>query len=424
MKRTSSYLVWVVSGLVIAFVARRGISGGLSDLQHKSNSLVNVDLEPMIEELESSITASLSGENCAEYGKYALIYQLLEDNYYDSELIDIEQMRENALKWFVDALGDPYTVYLTNTENELFDEELQWTQNFEGIGAVVVKKDNGILIEELIKGGPAFKAGIKPLDLILEVDGEPTEPLSLHEAVMQIRGPKWTEVILTIFREQANEVLEVPVVRDEINVPSVRSESFSVSWADLQYIEVAVFGNDTKRSFADAVDQVDEQTDGLILDLRGNGGGYLPIAVDLASFFVDKGEVVTTARYTTFPEEVYTSKGYGGVSDIPVVVLIDGISASASEILAAALDEHIWAVLMGTQTFGKWSIQTLFDLQDGSTLKYTIGKWYTPTDENIDREGLQPDIVVEFDGEGYASGAVDNQLEAAKAELVRLLDQP
>ena len=161
--------------------------------------------------------------------------------------------------------------------------------------------------------------------------------------------------------------------------------------------------------------------DWVMLDLRWNGGGYLPIAVDVVSFFLPSNELVTTARYGALPDEVYRSKGYGDLEWKPLLVLIDGLSASASEIIAGALKQRGGATLVGTQTFGKGSIQTIATIDDGSSLKYTIGKWYLPDDSNVDKIGLTPDIEVEFDVEGYLSWEVDNQLEQGKEEMKRLI---
>lgn len=353
--------------------------------------------------------------------KYNFIDGLLTEEYVDQEKIDKEKMREHAIKGYVDALGDPYTVYLTSEENESFEEEMKWGQHFEGIGAVVTKKEDGILIEEVLKGLPAYKAWLRPLDVILAIDGEETKSLWLNEAVQKIRGVKGTEVVLTIYREWVEEILEITVVRDTVDVPSVAWEILQVDDQSVLYIEISIIGADTKKVFEKTIDEYAGQFEGIILDLRGNGGGYLPSAVDIVSFFLPDNELITTARYSVWADEVYRSEGYGDLENIPVVVLIDGLSASASEIIASALDERDDAVLVGTQTFGKWSIQTLADIEDGSSLKYTIGKRYAPSDKNIDKIGLTPDIEVEFDLDAYLENAVDNQLERAKEEMRKLI---
>ena len=352
--------------------------------------------------------------------KYHLVDQVLHQEYFDTEKLDREKMHENAIKGYVDAIGDPYTVYLSAEENKMFDEEMKGGQHFAGIGAVVTKKEDGVMIEEVLKWMPAYKAWLKPLDIVLSIEGEDTKDLWLGEAVKKIRGEKGTDVKLTIFRESEGRVFDVVVTRDIVDVPSVKGEIFDLWKKKVLYVEIAIIGADTTKVFKKIIDRYKGQFDAIILDLRGNGWGYLPTAVDLLSYFLPKNELVTTARYSVEDDEIYRSKGYGDLENIPVVVLVDGLSASASEIIAAALDEKDDALLIGTKTFGKGSIQTLAEFDDGASLKYTIGKWYTPSDKNVDKEGLVPDIEVPFDFTWYVENEVDNQLERAKKEILNM----
>jgi len=354
--------------------------------------------------------------------KYMVIDKILDEWYYEKQNIDKDKMFENAVKWYVDAIGDPYTVYLTKDENEIFDEEMQGAQNFEWIWAVVNKKEDGVLIEEVLKDLPASRAGLKHLDLILEIDGEPTKSMTLTEAVKNIRGPKGSEVVLTIYRESENFIDEITVIRDAVNVPSVRGELLDIDGASVLYIEIAVIGEDTIMALRNIISSFKWQHTWVILDLRWNGGWYLPLAVDAVSFFLPRNELVTTARYTILDDEIYRSKWYGDLQDMPVVVLLDGLSASASEIIAGALKQRGDAVLVGTKSFGKWSIQTIADVDDGSSLKFTIGKWYLPDDANVDGVGITPDVEIEFDPEAYEADETDTQLEVAKQEIASLLN--
>ena len=229
---------------------------------------------------------------------------------------------------------------------------------------------------------------------------------------------------LTVFRERSSEVLDIVVTRDAISVPSVKVEEFEYSGQNMLSIEIAVFGDDTKSALTKEIfERQMTDVDGIILDVRGNGGGYLQTAVDIASFFLEKGLNVVTAKYTTYPDEVYSSHGLGFLEGKPVVVLIDGLSASASEILAASLSVHLDAPLVGSVTFGKGSIQTLYEIDDGSSVKYTIGRRYTPQGVTVDQEGLKPDVEIEFDRDTYVASGVDNQLEQAKVELLDILSQ-
>jgi len=371
--------------------------------------------------VREQISFSRSGDRDDKIG---YIYQLLDIGYYDHEKVDQERMEENALKGYVEALGDPHTEYLTKKENEVFSEGMEGTQHFEGIGAVVTKKKDGVMITEVLKWSPAFKAGLQPLDMILKIDDESTQSLELSDAVEKIRGPKGSEVTLGVLRMDAKEepqFLEVAVTRDTIDVPSVTATILTGSEDTILYVTVAIFGEDTIVRLRKDLLQLSGSYDGVILDLRGDGGGYLPTAIELASFFLPKNEVITTAKYAIFPEEVFRSEGYGEFEGKPLVVLVDGLSASASEIVAGALAQRGDALLVGTQTFGKGSIQTIQPLSDGSLLKYTIGKRYLPNGTTIDHSGLTPNITVEFDPDVYSASGVDNQFQRAVEEMGKII---
>ncbi len=370
----------------------------------------------------SSLNIWWAGERFSKMWK---IWQLLNENYFDEEKVVWDKMYESALKGFVDAIGDPYTVYFTPQENESFHEALKGTKDFEGIWAVVSKKKDGVLIEEVIKNAPAYKAGLKPLDLILEINWESTADMDLGEAVKKIRGPKGTEVELTIFRESENRVFKVKVVRDKIVVPSVLARVEDLSWTKVGYIDISIIGEDTFDKFKEAVlDLKLKGVKGIILDLRWNGGGFLETAVEIISFFVPQWEKVLTTKYRTFPNQTFYSKGYKYLEWYPVVVLVDGLTASASEIIAGALRQLIGAKLVGTQTFGKGSIQTFTPnnyFGDNSSLKYTIGKWYLPDGHNIDWTGLKVDIEVPFDFTWFVQSWVDLQLQRAQQEILKMI---
>jgi len=369
-------------------------------------------------------TLSWAATSWNQFQKYNQIYDMLQETYYDADTMDLAAMQENALKWFVDALDDPYTVYLTPEENQMFDESMQWSQNFEGIGAVVTKKEDGVLIEAVLKWMPAFNAGLKPLDMILQIDWEPTSPLGLNEAVSLIRWERGSEVTLIIMRGEDNTIVEeVVVTRDAISVPSVEIEVVEKDGKRIANAVVSIFGDDTVALFEKEMKAI-LPLDWVVLDLRGNGWWYLPSAVDIASFFLPKNEMITSAKYSIFPEEKFRSLGYQLFQETPTVVLIDWLSASASEIVAAALQERGWEdIVVGQQSFGKWSIQTLHTNGDGSSLKYTIGKWYTPNNDSIDEVGVYPDVIVEMDYEAFAASGVDAQLDAAYQHLTQIINE-
>ena len=315
-----------------------------------------------------------------KYFRMEEISNLLWKEYYDKSILtgNEEIMIENATKAFVDWLGDPFTVYLDEEQYSWLQTELEWDDSIEWIGAVVWKKDYYIQVEEVVKNSPAYKAWIQPLDRIVMIGTWETKDLSTTEAVSQIRGPKWTVVDLFIERVDKTgqkEYLDILVTRDIIDVPSVRTKILEYDGNKLGYIEVSVFWDQTNKLFTNAISEiVQEKVEGGIIDLRGNGGWLLTSAVQLAWHFISKGETVVKTKYSVFEDIDYPSTGFWELEKMPTVVLVDGLTASSSEILTLALKELQWATVVWTQTFWKWSIQTLYDFKDGTSLKYTIGK--------------------------------------------------
>ncbi|UFX83444.1 S41 family peptidase [Candidatus Absconditicoccus praedator] len=398
-------------------------------LSSYTDTTVRVDSTSLVQDIKDKFSSiggtsqeTLENEN-DRFDKIYQVWSILESEYYRSDELDFEDMFDSALRSFVEETGDPYNNYLSSEENQSFQEGLEGNQDFEGIGAVVTKRDNGVMIEELMPESPASSAGLLPMDIILEVDGESTSDLSLSEAVEKIRGEEGTKVELKISREEdgERETFTVEVERAEVNVPSVRGEKKDLNGNTAGYIQISIFGEDTQEALSNVIQDLQEETlDGIILDLRGNGGGFLPMAVEIASYFLPEGDTIVTTDYTIQPGDEYNSSGYHQLQDKPVVILVDQISASASEIIAAALRENLDSQIVGEKTFGKGSIQTLHDFQDGSSLKYTMGKRFTPSGETVEGEGLEPDHKVEFDTDKYETENVDNQLEKAKEVLKEL----
>ncbi|HMT27452.1 MAG TPA: S41 family peptidase, partial [Candidatus Absconditabacterales bacterium] len=359
------------------------------------------------------------------YSTFDQIRTVLEEQYFSSGELDSGAMIDRALKGYVAALDDPYTVYMDNKENEGFQTTLKGETDFEGIGAYVAKKDNGVMIEEIVKGSPSFKAGLQPLDLIIAIDGTGVDNLDLNQAVEKIRGPKGSTVELTIIREKKEkaaqkDLMKIKVVRDSISIPSVSQKVIESAGKKIGYIAISIIGEETEKLFKESVSELKKQgVGGIILDLRGNGGGFLPIAVEISSHFVESDKVVVSTKYKAYPDEVYKSKGYGDFENFPVVVLVDGMTASAGEIIALALRENGGATIVGSTTFGKGSIQTMEELQGGASLKFTIGKRYSPTGTNVNGIGVKPDEEIIFDTEEYKKTQADNQLEKAKTILFK-----
>lgn len=354
-----------------------------------------------------------------KYERFELVDNILTQGYYNYDNIDSDNMLKNAMKAYVDGIDDPYTVYMDAAQNSWFLDSLEWNENFEWIGAVVSKKEYYILIEEVIKESPAFNAGLRALDRIVIIDSGYVENETLDDAVNRIKWPAGSEVHLVIERynkEKEREIFEVDIVRENIDVPSVKSEIIEIGKKKVWYIELLIIWEETENLFKKEVANLKTKwIDNIILDLRWNGGGLMPIAVEIASHFIKKWELVVSAKYRGYEDEKYYSKWFGEFVWVKTVVLIDTMTASAGEIIAMALQEQAWAKLIGTTSFGKWTIQTLEEFKDKDSLKYTIWKWFSPSGKNIDGIWISPDITVEFDIDNYLDNDIDNQLEEAKS---------
>lgn len=361
-----------------------------------------------------------------KYERFEEIQQVLNQEYVDQKLLlsGEKSMLNSAVKAYVDGLGDPYTTYLDAVEFSGLQHELEWEGQIEGIWAIVGKKEYYIQIEEVIKGSPAFKAGLLPLDRIIMIGTGETKNLTTYEAVSLIRGKKWTKVKFGIERPQnswENQYLVIEVERDTIDVPSVRSKILTHDNQKIWYIEISIFWEQTNKLLTRAIsDSINENVSGIVLDLRGNGGGLLPVAVDLAGHFLEPWTLVVKTDFYTYQKADYRTKGFGELKEFPIVVLIDKMSASASEILALALREQGSNVkILGTSSFWKGTIQTLKDFDDQTSLKYTVGKRFWPQWTSIDKIGITPDIEVAFDMTGYIEKKIDNQLEKALEVLTK-----
>jgi carboxyl-terminal processing protease len=313
-------------------------------------------------------------------------YNKLKEEYNGK--LNTASLVEGANRGLVEAAGDPYTVYLNHKEAEEFDKDLDGT--FSGIGAELDKKDNKLIIVSPLDDSPAQKAGLQPGDIVVQVNGQDTASWPVDKAVSQIKGKEGTTVKLTILR--AEEVKEISITRAVITDPSVKSEQKD----NLGIIRISRFGNDTASLVRKAAQTFkDSAVRGIILDLRGNGGGYLEAAQEVSSVWLENGAVVVTEK-GTHGTETERASGSPLLQGVPTVVLIDGGSASASEIVAGALKDNKAATLVGTKSFGKGSVQKVFKLSGGNELKITIAKWYTPAGKNISKEGIKPDENVAF----------------------------
>lgn len=345
------------------------------------------------------ITASL------DYSELDEVYSEIKRNY-DGEIIKSDLI-DGAKKGMVSGLGDQYSQLFTYNETEEFYNNMEG--EFEGIGIELINRDGKLTIVDTLKNTPAEEVGLQSNDLIYKVDDIETLDWSSEAAVKVIRGEKGSKVKITVIR--GGETKEFDITRTSISNPSVKWEIND----GVGMLEISRFGeSDTVKLARQAANEfVDRGVKSIVLDLRGNGGGYVDAAVDVASLWMKSGQTITTEK----KGELAISEGKSGKTNtlygIKTVVLIDGGSASASEILAGALQDYGLAEIVGTQSYGKGSVQTLRTLSGGASLKITVAKWYTPNGRNIDESGITPDVEVKFDNELYKKDGIDNQLEQA-----------
>ncbi|MDV7763709.1 S41 family peptidase [Peribacillus sp. CSMR9] len=332
---------------------------------------------------------SLAPDKHAEFEKLYSTYDTIKGNYY--EKIDQDKLVDGAINGMIKSLDDPYSAYMDKKEASSFHESI--SSSFEGIGAEIQEQDGKIMVVSPIKGSPAEKAGVKPNDIILSVNGKSVEGLSSSEAVLKIRGKKGTKVDLSISRAGESEPIELTIKRDTIPIETVYAEMLDNGVAKIQ---VTSFSEHTVQELKTSLEEMSKKDmKGLVLDLRGNPGGLLDQAIKMASLFIPNGKVVLQVEDRSGKKEVYKSKNDGELK-IPVVVLIDDGSASASEIVAAAVSESADIPLIGVKSFGKGTVQTAQDFDDGSNFKYTAAKWLTPKGNWIHKKGIKPDITVKL----------------------------
>jgi carboxyl-terminal processing protease len=339
------------------------------------------------------------GTERSEFNKLYMAYDTLKSQYFED--LDQTSLINGAIDGMVKALDDPYTDYMSVDETKNFHNSI--SSSFEGIGAEIQEKEGQILIVSPIKGSPAEKAGLKPNDIIVSVDGKSLQGMTSTEAVTLIRGEKGTKVELTIQRAGSDAPIKVPIIRDEIPIETVYGEMMEDGIAKVQ---ITSFSTNTSADLVEMLNDLQKQgMKGLVLDLRQNPGGLLEEAINISSMFVPKGKMILKVEDRNGKIKEYPSQNDGN-PNFPLVVLIDKGSASASEILAAAVKESAGVSLVGEKSFGKGTVQTAKDFQDGSNIKFTTAKWLTPNGNWIHKKGIQPDVEVALPE--YASLSIIN----------------
>lgn len=384
----SFYSLFIISGLLVA-----GIAFGAGYYVGQENKPIVIG--------DNIVGAAVPADKKIDFDIFWKTWQILDQKFIPgvnatatnvSVAKNDQERVYGAISGLVNSMGDPYTVFMPPQEKKEFDQTI--AGNFGGVGMEVGIRDGIITVVSPIEGTPAKRAGVLAGDKIIKINGSSTESLSIDQAVQKIRGDVGTHVKITVSRSNGKEVLDFDLTRETINVPVIKTEKDP---SGVFIIRLFSFTATSPKLFQNALQEFSQSgADKLILDLRGNPGGYLEAAVDMASWFLPKGAVVVREIHRDDPEKDYQSAGYNAFSrNLKMVILVDGGSASASEILSGALREYGVAKLIGTKTFGKGSVQELIPITDDTSLKVTIARWLTPQGHSISQSGLDPDIHVE-----------------------------
>lgn len=326
----------------------------------------------------------------ANFNVFWQVWDILKHDYLNASQLNNQNLVYGAASGLTDSLGDPYTVFFKPSDSTQFNEDING--NFGGIGAEIDTKNNQLIILAPLQDSPAQAAGLRANDAILAIDGKSTTNTSLQDAVDEIRGKIGTTVTLTIIRAGWSKSRDFIITRGNIQVPTVDWKVVNKNILDLQLYS---FNQNTETDFENAVTNgINDGAKGMVLDLRNNPGGYLNVAVDLASYFVQANTPVVIEENAQGDKQVIKASYNQSLAKMPVVILINGGSASASEILSGAMRDDRGTLLVGEKSFGKGTVQEIFPLSDGSSIKVTIAKWLTPDGTWINGKGLTPDYTV------------------------------
>ncbi|RJQ37484.1 S41 family peptidase [Candidatus Microgenomates bacterium] len=410
-------LIVLISGLIGYYI-------GVSRVSYEWKNF-----RPKVTVINREPPASLS---TVDFSLFWTVWQKLEDSYYDKTALDGQKFVNGAISGMVGSIGDPYTVFLPPVQNTDFKQTM--AGQFHGIGAELGMKDKQIIVVAPLDGSPAEKAGVKGGDIIFKVDGKSIEGWNINQAVEKIKGPKGTPVVISVLHKDDNKLTDIKIVRDVITVKSVvmwvkkvkdidKIDLKKYADQEVAYFRLSQFGDNTNQEWLGLANKLalklneDKKVKGMILDLRNNPGGYLTDATFIAAEFIKEGNTVVIQDKGNGERTEFTASRKGLLLDIPLVILINKGSASASEIVAGAMRDYKRAKLIGDVSFGKGTIQTAEDLGNkGAGLHVTIAKWITPKETWVHGKGLTPDITVALDPKDPTR---DTQLEKAVEELVK-----
>lgn len=344
-------------------------------------------------------------------------WDALHERFVDSEKLNTQDLIYGAVAGMIQAAGDQYTVFFEPVTNKKFRDEISGT--FSGVGIEIGKRNDLLTVISPIKNTPAFRAGIRTGDIILAIDKKTTADMTVEEAVTLIRGPRGSTVTLSI-RRNGNSDTEIPIVRENIRIPAVE---WSLLNADTAYLELSTFNQNVDDEFRKAAREIQKTSaKNIILDLRSNPGGLLDSSVYIAGWFLDPGSTVTIERFGDGSENVFRTTGEPELRDYNVIILTNGGSASASEILAGALHDVRSIRIVGEKTFGKGSVQEVIEFPGGSALKVTVARWLTPNGISISEKGIEPDVKVTLPEEAITSGAVEFGTPGKDPQLDKALE--
>ncbi len=352
----------------------------------------------------------------ADFSVFWQAWDKLKNEHVNGKKLNPQDLVYGAIKGLTNSLGDQNTSFFTPSEAKKFNQDVKG--NFGGIGAEIGKEKDQLIVVAPLKNTPAERAGLRAKDKIIKINDEPTTDLSVDEAVSKIRGEVGTKVTLTILRDELTKPKSIEIVREEIQVPTL---DWSMKDDGIIYVQLYGFNSNAELAFYNAMVQALLQNPkGMILDLRNNPGGYFDVAVNMAGWFLKRGEVVVKQRDARGFEQIFQAQGNQALKDFPLVILINSGSASASEILAGALQVDRGVKLVGEKSFGKGTVQQLDELKDGSLIKITIAHWLLPNGILIEKNGLKPDYPLELSEEDIKNKKdpqLDKAIEVLKTEI-------